>query len=197
MQLVDFYFDEYRPKPLSFDLRFAGAIILVVVAGLVAIGIIQTNQISEYQDSLVKKQVEFKTLSEETLKLQKKLAESRDFQELDSAVARQTETLNQYRKAFANLNLPDQGNTEKFSQILDSLSERKVNAVWLTKIDISQQNLSLFGSTTKRDSVPLYVEDLKNATSLNREFDELSIRQNEDNKRILDFALINGRKINE
>lgn len=197
MQLVDFYFDEYRPKPLSFDLRFAGAIILIVVAGLIVIGIIQSSQLSEYQENLVKKQIEFKTLSEETLKLQKKLAESRDFQELDGAVIRQTETLNQYRKAIANLNLPDQSNTDRFSQILNSLSDRKINAVWLTKIDINQQNLSLFGSTTKRDSVPLYVEDLKNAASLNREFDELSIQQNEDNKRILDFALINGRKINE
>jgi len=197
MQLVDFYFEEYRPKPLSFDLRFAAAVIGIVIAGLITLGIIQSSQLSDQQARLKEKQKQYRLLSEETQKLEKQLSATKDFKELDQEVARQTLRLNQYQKALFNLNLPEEGGADKFSEILKSLSDRKVDSLWLTQIDINQRNLSLYGSTTKSSSVPLYVEDLKNALSLNREFDDLSIQQNKENKRILDFALVNGRKIYE
>lgn len=197
MQLVNFYFDEYKPKPLSFDLRFAGATIVIILLGLFSLGIAQTQQINGLSERLEKKQAEAKQLNQETQALKEQLSAKRDFQSLEKQINRLNNELKQYQKALSNLNFSDESEMDNFSQILKSLANRKVKAIWLTEINIDNFNLSVKGSTTQKESIPLYVADLRNDETLNREFDELSIVENPENKRVMDFALLNGKKVHE
>ena len=197
MQFVNFYLDEYRPKPLSFDLRFAAAIVSIIVVGLIVIGIIQNQQVADAKVHLAEKQQAAAKLLEETQALQKQLAERKDVQSLEKEITIYQSQLTRYQKAIANLHLADKSESDNFSQVLNALSEKQVDAVWLTQIDIDPKNLSLHGSTTKRSAIPDYVANLKQDIVLNRVFDELTIKENQDNRRLMDFSLLNGRKIDE
>ncbi len=197
MQFVNFYLEEYRPKPLSFDLRFAIAIVAIILVGLAVIGAIQNQQVAEARNRLTEKQQVAAKLLEETQVLQKQLAKRKDVQTLEREILVYQQQLSRYQKAIANLHLADKAETDNFSQVLSALSEKQIDAIWLTKIDIDAKNISLYGSTTKRSAIPDYVANLKRDTTLNRVFDELTIKENQDNRRLMDFSLLNGRKVDE
>ena len=105
-----------------------------------------------------------------------------------------------YNQIITNFNMPQTSKAISFSQIMDDLSRQTVDYLWLTKIKIVSHNLSLNGSTTQPDSIPVYVDKLKQSSSLKRYFDELKIDRgaNEDNSlnQIINFELLNGKLLN-
>ncbi len=198
MQLVNFYFEEYRPKPLSFDLKFAILFVTTVIVVLIILGSVQISQLTNIMEQAAQKKQQYDQIVKQTSELQKGLANRRKAIPLEAEIQSYQKRYNQYQKAFAALNISDdEANPFKFSHVLTALTKQKIQQIWLTEIAIDPINLSLYGSSTHRDAIPDYVSNLKEHDTLNRAFDELSLKQNNTNKNIIDFSLINGRKINE
>ena len=55
MQHINFYFDEFRPKPLSFDIRFSAAVIALVIVGMLVIGIFEQQKLHEFETITTRK----------------------------------------------------------------------------------------------------------------------------------------------
>ena len=196
MQSINFYFDEYRPKPLSFDSRFAGVVIAVSLVMMVIIGLIKSNHISKQEQTLATKQKELKAIEQQVVALQKQLVSGYKAESLDNQIVKQQKNLTSYRKILANMQQPAALQSTKYSQILAQLGEQKGTSVWLTKINIQAQNLTLQGTTVDTQAIPLYVDLLKNADTLKRQFDELKVDRDPENSRLINFSLINGRLSN-
>ncbi|MCW8875612.1 MAG: hypothetical protein OQJ89_08725 [Kangiellaceae bacterium] len=197
MQHINFYFDEFKPKPLSFDIRFSAAVISLIVIGMLVIGILQHQKLLEFEQLQQQKAKQAAALNEQVKQLQHTLKQNRTVQNIEKEHAYHQAQLQQYQQALNILSVSEQDSFDPFSQILADLSERKADSLWLTQINIDGVNLSLLGTTTKARSIPLYVDDLKNAVTLNREFDDLKILRDQENKRLINFELVNGRKIYE
>lgn len=197
MQRIDFYFDEYRPKPLSFDSRFAAFICALCLLGLLLIGWIGSNQVEDLRQRHKSRQVQADKMQQQLLNVQEKLAKKAKAKDLQSEINSAQQELNSYRKVLSTVNLPSSQFSVNFSQVLTDLSKRKAEAVWLTKIDLAGQNLSLSGVATKTDAVPRYVDELKEADSLRRLFDELKVERDENNRNVINFQLLNGRLTHE
>jgi len=196
VQLVNFYFDEFKPKPLSFDARFAAAVVLVVTVASIAGGLYQRQRATHLAEQLAAKQREAQQLLEQTQQLQRTLATKHEVQDWQNQIDQWQHRLHQYQQAMNLVVAPETGVAQPFSQVMADLSTRKARDLWLTQIDLSRDDLSLHGSSTDPESIPEYVAELKAAASLNREFDQLQINRNSEDERVVDFALLQGRRVN-
>ncbi len=197
MQFVNFYLDQYQPKPLSFDSRFAGLTLCLIVAGCIVNGLIGSSRVNELKLVDAQKKSHLLTTQQQVIALQKKLAGKKKVKNLDALLIRNQQELNSYRKIVTRLSSKNQVNHFDYSLILKQLSELPAQSVWLTEIEMNQQNLNLHGRSTNPESIPLYVDHLKAARSLKRHFDELKIDRDSTDNRIVNFSLINGKAANE
>jgi Tfp pilus assembly protein PilN len=193
MQQINFYFSEYHPKPLSFDSRFAGITLLIVIVVLFSFSLFESMRLEKSQKDLSEKKQQLSKLESNILIAQKELAKKLNKQHLPEKIAFAQKQLNTYKKLALAINRPIQPPPVKYSEILNALSERRTESVWLTDIYIKDQHLSLTGATTKKERIPDYVMQLNQARTLKREFDEFNIDLDSSNQKIIIFKLLNGR----
>jgi hypothetical protein len=196
MQSINFYFEEYRPKPLSFDHRFATLVLAISVVMLVVLGTIKSSHLSQQKQAVVTKQADLVKLQQEVVKLQQQLAKDQPAESLDALIIQQQMSLASFRKILASMQQPDVLQPVGYSQILHQLGEQKMSDIWLTQIRINAQLLSLQGSSFKSEAIPEYVDLLKNASALKRQFDELKVERDQQDTQLVNFALLNGRLSN-
>ncbi|WP_444996349.1 PilN domain-containing protein [Aliikangiella sp. IMCC44359] len=197
MQSVNFYLEEYRPKPLSFDTRFATLLFIILLILFIASGIIQSTQLTKLKQINQTKKQELATLQEKIISMQKELANRRKVDSIDDLLASKQNSLNSYRKILSQVGNPKQQKHTNYSLILQQLSEQPANSIWLTEIKINQQSLSLQGSSTESTAIPIYIDQLKEAATLKRHFDELKVERDHNNGSLINFSLMNGRLSHE
>ncbi|MET1255685.1 PilN domain-containing protein [Aliikangiella maris] len=197
MQTINFYFAEYRPKPLSFDTQFAAILLGVSILSMSIIGFIQSSQLNQLTAINQLKKQQLDKIQAETIQLQKQLNQKQTLQSLDSQIANQKELLIRYRQILNQVGNPAQTQLVLYSDVFSQLAEQKDAGVWLTKISIEKNNLSLEGSSTESISIPKYIDQLKTAPALKRQFDELKVQRDQNNTQIINFALLNGRIASE
>lgn len=196
MQVVNFYLESYRPKPLSFDSRFALYISCLFLSGLLVIGWLQASEVDDLNLSLNERKSQLELQQLQLAAVTKELRINSVEQDLQAQLAKKQQELNSYQRIVSVINLPLNITPVKFSQVLDDLSQQTVERLWLTKIAIQSNNLSLNGATTTAESIPDYVDKIKQSKSLKRYFDELKIeRKGVDD--LINFELINGKLLNE
>jgi len=193
MQSVNFYFEEYRPKPLTFDSRFASLALAVSVVMLIILSTIKSTHLSQQEAILANKKAEKSRVEAELIALKKQMAQNNQLESLDVQILTQQKSLTSYRKILANMQQPDPASKTLYSHILAQLGEQKTAKIWLTQINIKAQNLTLQGSALETDAIPHYVALLKDSSALKRQFDELKVERDEDNSRIVNFSLTNGK----
>jgi len=197
MQSVNFYLDEYRPKPLSFDHRFALFVVGLSLLGMLTIGWIQSQQVDTLAQQINDTKKFQETLQEQIKSIEAKLAQDTEIASLQQTLLVRQDELSRYRKVISLVKSPLDAKRPDYSQIFLQLADQKKQPVWLTRINIQSQDVSLYGATTKVDAIPLYVDDLKSANALKRHFDELKIERDEQNSWLINFELLNGKLINE
>lgn len=196
MQRINFYFEQYHPKPLSFDSRFAGLIILISALGFLSIGWIESKKLNDLNQRFIDRQEQLSELQNNIVIAQKKLSKKIRKNDIQESLAVAKQDLIRYKKLSSIVNLPIKKMMINYSQILSDLSNKLIQSVWLTQINISENHLNLKGSSTNTESIPEYINQLKKSDSLNRYFDELKIERNQNNSLLVDFQLINGQLIN-
>ncbi|MGX5172411.1 PilN domain-containing protein [Aliikangiella sp. IMCC44653] len=195
MQHINFYFDEFKPKPLSFDSRFAGLVFIVVLIGVTAFGFTQQRQAENLAALKIQKQQDLTVTQTQLLELQKRLSQSTDIMSIDDKLAKQQQTLNSYRKILAQV-----GDLEtqqfNFSEVLQQLAKHPSDTVWLTHISLDRTQLSLKGSSQDTAAIPTYIQQMNSLSALVREFDSLEVLRDEENVGLINFNLTNGRLVN-
>lgn len=193
MQSINFYFDEYHPKPISFNSRFALVILIISLIMMVIFGLIKSTHASKQENILAIKNEKLAQTTTELTAMKKELDSSLDTLSIDEQILKEQTNLKSLRDVLLHIANINNKESMQYSQILKQLSEQKTNALWLTDISVNANNLSIKGSTTNAETIPLYVEQLKQSSALKREFDDLNIDRDEDNKRLINFSLSNGR----
>ncbi|MGX5200341.1 PilN domain-containing protein [Aliikangiella sp. IMCC44632] len=195
MQHINFFFDEFKPKPLSFDSRFAGLVFIVVLIGVTAFGFTQQRQAENLAALKIQKQQDLTVTQTQLLELQKRLSQSTDIMSIDDKLAKQQQTLNSYRKILAQV-----GDLEtqqfNFSEVLQQLAKHPSDTVWLTHISLDRTQLSLKGSSQDTAAIPTYIQQMNSLSALVREFDSLEVLRDEENVGLINFNLTNGRLVN-
>lgn len=197
MQTVNFYLAEYRPKPLSFNSQFALLAVFIALIGMLAIGYGFSQEVVLLEKDLATKNQQLTELQDNIRSMQKKLSQKKDVTDWQKKLEKQQQELQNYQKLVSLVNFPDAASKITYSQILSALAIQQSQPVWLTKIAIQAGNLSLYGATTKANSIPLYIDELKKSDSLKRHFDELTLDRNSENDQLINFQLLNGKLANE
>ncbi len=196
MQVINFYLESYRPKPLSFNSLFAIFSSLLFLAGMLLIGWGQANEVSELTSRLEQRKAQLELQQVQLANITKELKINTVVNDLQAQLTAKQQELKGYRKIVSVVNLPLAFTPVKYSQVLHDLSLQTIDFLWLTKIAIQANSLSLNGSTTNTESIPEYIDKLKQANSLKRYFDELKIERKNVND-LINFELVNGKLLNE
>jgi Tfp pilus assembly protein PilN len=198
MQTINFYFEQYRPKPLSFDSRFAAVSLLVSLLGFTSLAIVESIKVDKLKSVSADVQQQVNQQQQQLVEMNQKLKRQVNLDQWQMTLKSRQREFNSYRKIDVMLG-PVEGSSPsiEFSQILADLAAARVQSLWLTQINIAQNNLSLNGATTDANAIPNYVDAISKSQSLYRQFDELKIERQMDNQRIINFTLVDGRLIDE
>ena len=192
MQNINFYLEQYHPKPLSFNHQFAILTLFLSLLGMLTIGWSQSLQVAQLNKTLKLKQQQSSHIEQGILSIQKQLSEQSVTKDWQVKLNSKQEELNNYRKIISQVNLPIFKQSANYSRILEDLTLQSTNNVWLTRINIQSELLSLYGSSNNSNSIPIYIDQLKQTASLKRYFQELKIEQDSENPNIGNFSLLKG-----
>ncbi|MDH5628953.1 MAG: hypothetical protein OEY96_02250 [Gammaproteobacteria bacterium] len=197
MQSINFYFPQYQPKPLSFDSRFSFLVVTIFTLSMLLFIWLDSQHISQLNYELESQNQQISRLQSQLVEQQNKLGITVKINELESELLTLQNELTNYREISNLIRQPVGQSRVKYSQILADLAKKNIDTVWLTKIILTPEYVSLFGSSTDSKQIPGYVDQLKKYPSLKRYFDEFVIQRNENKAHIVAFELLNGRLVND
>lgn len=192
MQWIDFYLDEYKPKPMTFDSRFA----MIAMAGVVIItlifGVWQQIEQSKFDQLVAQKQQQVSQIEQQINAMSASLNNLHGDDNARQNLTTKREELKNLNLIVSRLQKREATQAIAYSQIMQQLSEQTINQLWLTRIQLEEGRLSLQGATTNREAIPGYIEQIQQASALQREFASLSVEKDSENRRIVHFKLNAG-----
>jgi len=138
-----------KPKPVPLFLVAMIVLILVSAIGMFAYAKSVDSQIQTLENQ---KKVNAEKLKE----LEKKVAEVKNFEKLNEQVQKRKEIIEQLTK---NQSLP--------VRILDEISNRLTDGVWLKSMRISGDNINITGTGFKNTDIVSFVQSLKASDMFN------------------------------
>jgi MSHA biogenesis protein MshI len=191
--LINFYFPDYRPKPLQFGLKFATSSAAVFLFGLFIYGLIQERQKTQLNEQLITDNQKLESLQASLLKLQSNRSGKSSEKDIDRSISQKQIELLASRQLLTQIRNKAPHEMTLYSSILAALSEQKTESLWLTKISLRPSRISLSGSTSQADSIPNYIKQISQNQLLNRRFVDLKIERDPRHPQLVNFQMIDGR----
>ncbi len=192
-QSINFYLNQYRPKPLEFGFKFATSIAAIFILVFIGYGLIQNHEENLLDDKLAtKKQMLLKT-QQALQSIQMKRTGSRTIVDINQQILIKQNRLLKNKKLLKNVTNLSVLKTKKYSEVLLALSQIKTPSLWLTNIDISLDKISLGGQTTQPESIPQYINQMAKNEALRQQFEELKIERDDGNNQLVNFLISNGK----
>jgi len=192
-QSVNFYLDQYKPKPLEFGFKFATSVAAVFVLTFFGYGYIQNQQLAQITLQLTNNQSKLEQMQESIKKIQKQRGKNQSIENIQKRILRKQKELVSSKKLLANVINKETVKPVNYSQVLDALSQQKVKFIWLTKIDLYPESINLTGQTTNPTAIPNYIASMASNDVLSSEFEEFKIERDVNDQRIVNFSMNNGR----
>ncbi len=192
MQQVNLYTDAFKPKKVILPLS---QIIMLPILAAVLLGV-ATYFMSQHLDGL---RDDVQVMESDKAKLEKRIVlmeeQAGKMRMDDSLVAanqRLTRRLSARRDMVEMLDKVVVKDDDGFSGILLSLARQNLDSLWLQRILLSAsgKQLTLQGYTSSSESVPLYLQKLRQEQSfIGRTFKGFNITQTQDDNGFLRFSL--------
>lgn len=136
---------------------------LVALLGVAVVSAYGVYQMTELKKMAASVSAQLKLTEEQAAKMRALVGAPAKNQELDDALSKLQEDLQNKRVVADVLNAGDFGNTRGYSAYLTAFARQIPSGVWLTGLSIAGdgKDLSLSGRTLRPESVPEYVSQLK------------------------------------
>jgi len=192
-QSVNFYLNQYKPKPLEFGFKFASSMAAAFMLSFFGFGYIQNQQLAQLNQQLSDNQSELTKIQFIIKKLQKQREKKQSPENIEKRILRKQKELISSKKLLAKVINKKPTKPVSYSSVLSALSQQKINSLWLTKIDLYPETINLTGQTTNPSSIPNYISSMSDNEVLNSEFKEFKIERDENDSRIVNFSMNSGR----
>ncbi|MGJ8680159.1 PilN domain-containing protein [Paraglaciecola sp.] len=127
--------------------------------------------------------------------LQTELANLKIDPELHSQVAKKQQVTNLKKRVYHELMGQEKGKTSGYAKLMLDLAEYHQADIWLTRIYLNEQNVTIEGAASKTESIPNWINNLLNQSSYfkGQNFSDTHIYRNEEQQ--LRFVLAAGENI--
>lgn len=193
LQSVNFYQKQYQPKPLEFGFKFATGFAAVFFVAFIGYGLMQQKQQDSLNQQLVNNQKELEKIQTSLGKLEKSHKKKKAVLSLDQQIANKQNRLIASKQLLSSVAGKSPTGATPYSEVLWALSNQKTDSLWLTKITLFPDSISLSGQTTKPKSIPNYITAMAIDDVLRSQFEEFEIERNEIDSRVVNFIMNNGR----
>ncbi len=191
-QSVNFYLTQYQPKPLEFGFKFATAIAALFLLMFIGYGFIQNKEQQQLKQQLVSNNNELNKIQISFQEIQKSRGKIDPMEDLNNQISRKQNELVTSNKLLARVTNQTPIKPINYSEVLAALSKQKISALWLTKINLNQNIISLTGQTTKPTSIPIYIDAMADDSVLRSQFEDLQIERDLNDSRVINFSINNG-----
>ncbi len=192
-QSVNFYQKQYQPKPFQFGFKFASSITAVFFLAFIGYGLIQQQQLESLNHQLTNNQKELDKIQTSLQKLQKSRNKKQTAISIEQQIVNQQNLLIASRQLLSRVASKSPSKAAAYSEVLWALSNQKTDSLWLTKITLQPNSISLSGQTTQPKSIPEYISGMAIDDVLRSQFEEFEIERNQDDSRVVNFVMNNGR----
>jgi len=193
IQSVNFYLNQYKSKPLEFGFKFATSIAAVFMLVFIGFGYIQGQEIDHLNQQLTHNKKELIKTQDSIKKIQKQRSKNNSLENIQKKIIKKQRELVSSKKLLAKVSNEKHVKPIKYSSVLTALSQQNINSLWLTKIDLYPETISLTGQTIDPSSIPVYISHMADNDLLSSEFEDFKIERDKDDYRILNFSMSNGR----
>lgn len=193
LQSVNFYQKQYRPKPLEFGFKFASGLVAIFLFTFIGYGFIQKNQQELLEQQQIASQKELQKIQSSLQKLQKTTEDKTTTLSIKQKITRKQNQLIASKQLLSKVANKKPRKAVAYSEVLWALSEQKTDSLWLTKILLLPNSISLSGQTTKPKSIPQFISGMAVDKVLRSQFEEFQIERNKIDSRVVDFFMNNGR----
>ena len=189
-QQVNLLAPMYRKQQALFSARVSIGICLLVGVALTLIyfatvwrGAVVANQQNQLQ---AQRDTATRRLNELAAQLQGRQSSTA----LQAEVAQLTQERDRKAEALAALSQRQVGSTEGFSPEFIGLARQRLNGLWLTRIELAGEQITLQGVTLSEDLIPRYLRKLgEEQVFSGRAFQQAHLERTEDGGRQLKFEL--------
>ena len=189
--LVDFYLSEFKPQPLEFDFKFSVVATLLMGVGFVSYGFVLNDEIDLLNKQLSQESKKLNHIKStiQTLNLK---SNNRIHNNIDAEIINRQNELISIKNLLKNIssNLTDK--PVSYSLVLEKLSKQNIESLWLTNISLTPTSINLGGATTNPNSIPNYIDNIGQKSSLNSQFENLLLERDGDQSQIINFNISNG-----
>ena len=193
LQAINFYLPQYQPKPLEFSFKYAVGLTAASIIGLSFYGFVKEKEAINL-DLQLNQQNKVLTNTQSSLQsLSKRLGHQSRAKDLDGIILKKQLELRSSKKLLEKVATKSPKTVVMFSEVLAALSTQQADSLWLTNINLSPTAINLAGQTTKPDSIPFYINSMSKNRVLASQFENLSIERNQQDNRLVDFEMSNGR----
>ncbi len=193
MQEINLYTEEFRPKKVVLSLEQMLLLTVLVVIVLAGASWFMQSLVQDRKDEWAGKQGKLEELTARVEAMRVRADGLVLDESLVQANARLSASLQARLNLFDMLGRVVVQQGDSFSATLVALARQRVEGLWLTQISLhaSGQGLALAGQTLNSESVPTYLQKLREeATFRGRTFNLFSLnREEESGGRALNFVL--------
>ncbi len=162
MQQVNFYQAQFRPQQLVFSVQKVAMFTALTMLILLVFGFYFSQKIIAQKSVISQQKQRVNTSHNQLLELQQQLANRGSDELLSAQYTVLQQKLNKKKSIYDYLSSHHFGNRDGFSSLLESLSQQRINNVWLTEFSLldAGKNIALYGNTKQSSLIPEYIDSL-------------------------------------
>jgi len=159
---INLYSPAFRRQSKSFSAAWTMIAVIAVAAAMSADYIWETRQLRDLQASRSASAAQLKQLREQVVELAKEPARTAS-KAMAEQVERTENLLRGRQELVARLQRGEIGDRDGYAKFLTALARRRVDGVWLTRIEIGPgSDFAIEGRTLRADLIPGYIKLLSN-----------------------------------
>lgn len=192
MQQINLYQDQFKPEKITLAANQIIFLSLLFITLLIAFTIYSYQKVETHKGALTEQQQRYDHSQQQLNTLQQQLSQQDERPLLEAESVKLEQELQEKQTVLDYLTNHTFGNQQGFSATLTSLSEQRIDNVWLTRFSLLDggQFISLHGNATQSSLIPEYIDSLANSDRFHgKEFSVFQLQHPDDDTGFYNFKL--------
>jgi type IV pilus assembly PilN-like protein len=192
MQQINLYQDQFKPEKITLAANQVALLSLLFIILLFVFSIYSYQKVETHKAVVTEQQQHYDLSQQQLNKLQQQLSQQNERPLLEIELAKLEQKLQDKQTVLDYLSNHTFGNQDGFSGTLTSLSQQRIDNVWLTSFALLDggQFISLQGNSTKSNLIPEYIDSLANADQFHgKEFSVFQLQHPDNISAFYNFKL--------
>ena len=164
---INLYTLAFRHQPKTFSAVWTVVAVVAMAAGTWAFYALESYQLRDLRVQRSEAEAQLKQLRDQLVTLGQTTQRARN-KALEDQVARAEILLKSRQEFFGRLQTGEFGNRDGYAKFLAALARRRLEGVWLTRVEISGpgSDFAIEGRTIRADLLPGFIKMLRNEDAL-------------------------------